>query len=89
MIDNYITVILQGFPAQYPVLITKNGETNGSGACLDDIARAVCNSAQANKINQIKIFGNAEFAKPIVEEIKDYSATEYAINDLEIEVISK
>lgn len=80
---------MHGFPAEFPVLFTNGEETTGTTVSYDGIPGYVSSIANANNIKKIKIYGNSQYAAETIDNIKEFAATQYNNNDLEIEVISK
>lgn len=71
----------------FPVIIASDTVASGVGVALDQIPDYVATAANTYSINKVKIYGNALFAEPIIEEIAQLSKAKYSNQDLEIEVI--
>ena len=85
-----ITVIMYGFPAQYPVIFTdENGTNTGKSVPMELLAGYVVAAANEKHINQIKICGNRERGDALAEDILFINRTDYANNFLEIEVVAE
>ena len=85
-----ITVVMYGFPAQYPVIFTdENGTNTGKSVPMELLAGYVSAAAQEKHINQIKICGNRERGDALAEDIMLIARTDYANNNLEIEVVAE
>lgn len=85
-----ITVVMYGFPAQYPVIITDESGTNtGKSVPMELLAGYVAAAANEKHINQVKICGNRERGDALAEDILFINRTDYANNNLEIEVVTE
>ena len=83
-----ITVVMYGFPAQYPVIFTDEDGTNtGKSVPMELLAGYVAAAASEKHINQVKICGNRERGNALAEDILFINRTDYANNNLEIEVV--
>ena len=78
---------MYGFPAQYPVIFTDEDGTNtGKSVPMELLAGYVAAAANEKHINQVKICGNRERGDALAEDILFINRTDYANNNLEIEV---
>ena len=85
-----ITVVMYGFPAQYPVIFTDEDGTNtGKSVPMELLAGYVAAAANEKHINQVKICGNRERGDALAEDILFINQTDYANNNLEIEVVAE
>lgn len=85
-----ITVVMYGFPAQYPVIFTDEDGTNtGKSVSIELLAGYVAAAASKKQINQVKICGNRERGNALAEDILFINRTDYANNNLEIEVVAE
>ena len=85
-----ITVVMYGFPAQYPVIFTDEDGTNtGKSVPIELLAGYVAAAASEKHINQVKICGNRERGDALAEDILFINRTDYANNNLEIEVVTE
>ncbi len=85
-----ITVVMYGFPAQYPVIFTDEDGTNtGKSVPMELLAGYVAAAASEKHINQVKICGNRERGNALAEDILFINRTDYANNNLEIEVVTE
>lgn len=85
-----ITVVMYGFPAQYPVIFTDEDGTNtGKSVPIELLAGYVAAAASEKHINQVKICGNRERGNALAEDILFINRTDYANNNLEIEVVTE
>lgn len=85
-----ITVVMYGFPAQYPVIFTDEDGTNtGKSVPIELLAGYVAAAASEKHINQVKICGNRERGNALAEDILFINRTDYANNNLEIEVVAE
>ncbi len=85
-----ITVVMYGFPAQYPVIFTDEDGTNtGKSVPMELLAGYVAAAASEKHINQVKICGNRERGNALAEDILFINRTDYANNNLEIEVVAE
>lgn len=85
-----ITVVMYGFPAQYPVIVTDEDGTNtGKSVPMELLAGYVAAAANEKHINQVKICGNRERGDALAEDILFINRTDYANNNLEIEVVAE
>ena len=85
-----ITVVMYGFPAQYPVIFTDEDGTNtGKSVPMELLAGSVAAAANEKHINQVKICGNRERGDALAEDILFINRTDYANNNLEIEVVTE
>lgn len=83
-----ITVVMYGFPAQYPVIFTdEDGTSTGKSVPMELLAGYVAAAASEKHINQVKICGNRERGNALAEDILFINRTDYANNNLEIEVV--
>ena len=85
-----ITVAMYGFPAQYPVIFTDEDGTNtGKSVPMELLAGYVTAAANEKHIKQVKICGNRERGNALMEDILFINRTDYANNNLEIEVVAE
>ena len=85
-----ITVVMYGFPAQYPVIFTDEDGTNtGKSMPMELLAGYVAAAASEKQIHQVKICGNRERGDALAEDILFINRTDYANNNLEIEVVAE
>lgn len=85
-----ITVVMYGFPAQYPVIFTDEDGTNtGKSVPIELLAGYVAAAASEKQIHQVKICGNHERGNALAEDILFINRTDYANNNLEIEVVAE
>ena len=85
-----ITVVMYGFPAQYPVIFTDEDGTNtGKSVPMELLAGYVAAAANEKQIHQVKICGNRERGDALAENILFINRTDYANNNLEIEVVTE
>ena len=90
MANKMITVVMYGFPAQYPVIFTDEDGTNtGKSVPMELLAGYVAAAANEKHINQVKICGNRERGDALAEDILFINRTDYANNNLEIEVVAE
>ena len=89
MSNKFITIVMHGFPAEFPILFTNGEETTGTTVPYDGVPGYVSTMANTHGVKQIKIYGNSQYAAETIDNIKEFAAKEYNNNDLEIEVISK
>ena len=88
MQDKIITIVLQGSPAAYPVIVNNGTDTIfGKSLPYDQLAGYVTAAADEYGINQIKICSSLQYAEGLIEDIKLITQTQYANNNLEIEVV--
>lgn len=81
---------MYGFPAQYPVIFTDEDGTNmGKSVPMELLAGYVAAAASEKQINQVKICGNRERGNALAEDILFINRTDYANNNLEIEVVAE
>lgn len=81
---------MYGFPAQYPVILTDEDGTNtGKSVPMELLAGYVAAAANEKHINQVKICGNRERGDALAEDILFINRTDYANNNLEIEVVAE
>ena len=71
---------------QHPVLLDQGKIIELPECTIDNLYQMLAQFSKEHQTNCIALYGARAFNEKLAHDIYDYSATQYGINDLEIEV---
>lgn len=84
-----ITVDLNNFALEKPIVVLQGEQKTKYCGRVADIPEFIAHYASEIDVENVYLYGAADYATPIAENILAFAKKEYGINNLKVEVITQ